>query len=501
MWRFVARTACVCIFIVLFAQCGTSDNQPGEQAQIPASVTSVTFAGSTWSDVVFKHAEHSDRYHGECIKCHDHEPIAGTTHWYCRTCHTAGQDRENLCNEVTDHGCVMTQCDTCHKKQVPPRFPPQAQSCSACHTGGSVPTGDVQAPTVPTGLTATAASTSQINLSWTASTDNVAVVGYKIYRGGVYLTSVSGTSTSDTGLSAATPYCYQISAYDAANNASSLSTLVCATTHSAADPIAPTVPTGLTAVAASSTQTNLSWTASTDNVGVAGYKIYRGGVYLKSVTGTSTSDTVPANTQYCYTVSAYDGAPNESAQSTQVCTPATVAAGTTYPGTPSLILTGTIDTGGSINPWSKIDHWTLTFNTSGTIVIDVLSFEYCRIYSSGRDANGDGIFGNNRLQSNIYLFALDGTLVGSSAGGYPGSNTGLGTTAEQLRSHRNPYLSMSINPGTYILAIGNCPLSQNNAWGGVNMDSGSCAGRHWTNFDSSAGITLYNEYRVKIYFN
>jgi hypothetical protein len=491
MWRFVARTACVCIFIVLFAQCGTSDNQPGEQAQIPASVTSVTFAGSTWSDVVFKHAEHSDRYHGECIKCHDHEPIAGTTHWYCRTCHTAGQDRENLCNEVTDHGCVMTQCDTCHKKQVPPRFPPQAQSCSACHTGGSVPTGDVQAPTVPTGLTATAASTSQINLSWTASTDNVAVVGYKIYRGGVYLTSVSGTSTSDTGLSAATPYCYQISAYDAANNASSLSTVVCATTNSAADAIAPTVPTGLAAVAASSTQTNLSWTASTDNVAVVGYKIYRGGIYLKSVTGTSTSDTVPANTGYCYTVSAYDAAPNESAQSTQVCTPTTlVTTGS------QVVLYDTISQAG------KVAHWTLTVNTSGTITIGVNSWEACSSTGkwAGTDYFGDGP-NNNRLVSHIYLFKQDGTLVGSATGTYPGGNRndqlGSNGRAHYTTSAKNAYIyNLSVTAGTYILAIGSADLSENNAWAGVNTD-----GSTWKDYDNFNQITLYNKYYIYVYLN
>jgi chitodextrinase len=476
MWRFLVRTACVCIFIVLFAQCSTSDNQPGEQAQIPASVTTVTFAGSTWSDVVFKHAEHSDRYHGECIKCHDHEPIAGQTHWYCRTCHTAGQDRENLCNEVTDHGCVMTQCDTCHKKQVLPLSPPQAQSCSACHTGGQTPTGDIQAPTVPTGLTATAASTSQINLSWSASTDNVAVVGYKIYRGGGYLTSVSGTSTSNTGLSAGTPYCYQVSAYDAANNESYLSTVVCATTNAAADPIAPTVPTGLTATVFSSTQTDLSWSASTDNVGVVGYKIYRGGVYLKSVTGASTSDTVTANTQYCYTVSAYDGAPNESAQSTQACTPAEVASGT------PIVLQDTIS-----QP-SDVDHWTLTVGT-GTIIIDVGAWESDGAKPIPMDFFGDGN-NNNKLHANFYLFDQSGTLVGSSTGIYSGDSA---PGAHVTRSGQNAYLSMSVSAGTYILAVGSYPLSQNNAWAGVNMD-----GSDWSQSYSYSGPIRYYKYKITI---
>jgi hypothetical protein len=85
---------------------------------------------------------------------------------------------------------------------------------------------------VPTGLSATGVSLSQNNLSWTASTDNVGVTGYKIYRGGVYLKSVAGTSTSDTGLSPSTTYSYQVSAYDAATNESAKSSSASGTTWS-----------------------------------------------------------------------------------------------------------------------------------------------------------------------------------------------------------------------------------------------------------------------------
>lgn len=93
--------------------------------------------------------------------------------------------------------------------------------------------GDTTAPTVPTGLSATPVSSSQINLSWTASTDNVGVAGCKIYsESGTYIKSVTGTSTSLTGLSPSTNYCYRVSAYDAAGNESAQSTQRCATTLS-----------------------------------------------------------------------------------------------------------------------------------------------------------------------------------------------------------------------------------------------------------------------------
>jgi hypothetical protein len=77
---------------------------------------------------------------------------------------------------------------------------------------------DNEAPTAPSDLTAAAVSGSQIDLSWTASTDNVGVVGYKIYRDSVEVGTTSMTSYSDSGLSASTAYTYTVKAYDAANN-------------------------------------------------------------------------------------------------------------------------------------------------------------------------------------------------------------------------------------------------------------------------------------------
>jgi len=113
-------------------------------------------------------------------------------------------------------------------------------SCSSSGSGSPptattqvVPPPDTQAPTIPTNLTATAISSSQIDLSWTASTDNTAVAGYKIYRGGTLLTTSVNTSYSGTGLAESTTYTYTVSAYDSANNESSQSTSASATTPQA----------------------------------------------------------------------------------------------------------------------------------------------------------------------------------------------------------------------------------------------------------------------------
>ncbi len=94
-----------------------------------------------------------------------------------------------------------------------------------------IPPADTQAPTVPTNLIATAVSSSQINLAWTASTDNVAVTGYKIYRGEVQVGTSATNSYSDTGLSPSTTYSYTVSAYDAAGNNSAQSVAANATTQ------------------------------------------------------------------------------------------------------------------------------------------------------------------------------------------------------------------------------------------------------------------------------
>lgn len=99
-------------------------------------------------------------------------------------------------------------------------------------TGG----GDTTPPSAPSGLTATSVSSSQINLSWNASTDNVGVTGYDVYRGGSFLKSVTSTSTSDTGLAASTSYSYYVKAKDAANNQSASSNTASATTQAGSGP-------------------------------------------------------------------------------------------------------------------------------------------------------------------------------------------------------------------------------------------------------------------------
>ena len=156
-------------------------------------------------------------------------------------------------------------------------------SVTVTGTGGTItvqgpppPPPDTTAPSVPTNLSATPISSSQINLAWTASTDNVATTGYTVFRAGAQIATVTaGTTYQNTGLTAGTAYAYTVSAFDAAANNSAQGASVSATTQAPPDTTAPSVPTNLSATAMSASQINLAWTASTDNVGVTGYKVFQ----------------------------------------------------------------------------------------------------------------------------------------------------------------------------------------------------------------------------------
>ncbi len=157
----------------------------------------------------------------------------------------------------------------------------------------------------------------RIDLAWDASTDDTAVTGYKVYRGGVEIATVTGTSYSNTGLTPNTTYSYTVAAFDAVPNTSAQSSPP-ASAATLPDTAAPSVPLGLAGTAVSPTQINLTWSASTDNVAVTSYDLYRNGnaTPIATVTGTSYSNTgLTANITYSYTVRASDAAGNHSAQS------------------------------------------------------------------------------------------------------------------------------------------------------------------------------------------
>jgi hypothetical protein len=178
---------------------------------------------------------------------------------------------------------------------------------------------DTTAPSAPTNLTAVGPNSTTINLSWTASIDNVGVVGYNVFRdgGALPIATVSATNFSDTGLGVGSTHSYTVKAFDGSNNQSLASNTATASTQGN-DTIPPTVPTNLTATGSSTTTIDLNWTASTDNFGVAGYKVFRDGgpTEIATVTTTSFSDTgLAVNSTHSYTVVAFDAANNQSGNS------------------------------------------------------------------------------------------------------------------------------------------------------------------------------------------
>jgi YD repeat-containing protein len=182
-------------------------------------------------------------------------------------------------------------------------------------SSGSFTTPDTAAPSTPTGLNGSAPTSTAVNLSWNPSTDNVAVTGYKIFRNGSQIATRTTTTYTDSGRTGSTTYTYRVSAYDQAGNNSSQSSAISVTTP---DTIEPSTPTNLSASAASPTKINLTWSGSSDSggSGLAGYKIYRGGVQIATTSSTSYGNTgLASNTTYSYRVAAYDNAGNTSAQS------------------------------------------------------------------------------------------------------------------------------------------------------------------------------------------
>ena len=208
-------------------------------------------------------------------------------------------------------------------------------------------------PKAPSSLSATAASSSKINLSWSDNSDNES--GFKIERklssassySQIGTASANAESYSDTGLDEGTGYTYRVRAYNSAGN-SSYSATASATTRVTP----PSAPSGLSATATSSSQIKLTWTDNADNE--SGFKIERKPssgadssfrqVGTASANATSyTNGSLSASTGYTYRVRAYNSAGNSSYSGTASATTKTVA-----PSAPSS-LTATAKSASSIS--------------------------------------------------------------------------------------------------------------------------------------------------------
>ncbi|MFC4590623.1 cellulose binding domain-containing protein [Sphaerisporangium corydalis] len=204
--------------------------------------------------------------------------------------------------------------------------------------GGAPPT-DTTAPTVPAGLTVTVGCPAKVTLNWTASTDNVGVTGYDVYRSSNSgpFTSVGTTTTTSFTEPLAGVYRYEVRARDAAGNASAFTAPVTAApppcpTNPPQDTRPPTAP-GTPTASVTCGSVRLTWAASTDDVGVTGYDIWRapgttGGTFVSAGTSATTSFTQSGAGTFRYQIRARDAAGNTSSFSSAVTVTVTACPGT-----------------------------------------------------------------------------------------------------------------------------------------------------------------------------
>ncbi|WP_182380099.1 lytic polysaccharide monooxygenase [Nocardioides sp. WS12] len=186
---------------------------------------------------------------------------------------------------------------------------------------GTAPPADVQVPTTPTGLSASATS-SAVSLSWSPSSDDVAVSGYEVFRDGTRIATTTTAGYADSSVKPDTSYRYEVRAADAAGNVSARSASLTVTTKAApAQDTAPPVAPVLHAHDLTSTSVKVHWEGSTDDTGVTGYELFRNGSRILSTgSGTSTyvDQSLAGERTYGYTVRALDAAGNASAPSNTV---------------------------------------------------------------------------------------------------------------------------------------------------------------------------------------
>jgi hypothetical protein len=323
--------------------------------------------------------------------------------------------------------------------------------------GGATPTptGDTTPPTVPSGLAVTVSCALTVTLTWSASTDNVAVTGYDVYRAansGPFALVGTPTTTSLTerlnGI-----YQYQVRARDAAGNTSAFTASVsalpppCPTSPPPSTPPPSTPPTDTQAPTIPGTPTastgcgvvTLSWAASTDNVRVTGYDIWRapgssGGTFTSF--GTSATTTFIANGigTSRYQVRARDAAGNTSAFTPAVTGTGAACPVTSPPTSPSSGAGGCSATYSQIGSWGggfqgevRVTNTGTTATTSWTVTLAFPNGQVITQIWGGRTSNTASPYTIRNETYNATLGPNASTTFGFLASWTPA--TGAPTTA------------------------------------------------------------------------
>ncbi|QLH08830.1 hypothetical protein DSQ19_04450 [Candidatus Nitrosotenuis sp. DW1] len=334
-------------------------------------------------------------------------------------------------------------------------------------------------PGAPTGLTAVPASPTQVNLSWSAPSNNggYQITGYRIeYRVGSssYTTLVSNTGSlstaySHTGLTTGQVYIYRVFTITSFGTSVQPSTEAVAQPQSSSALTVPGAPTGLTAVPVSPTQVNLSWTTPSNNGGsaISGYKIESksgSGSYSVLVSNTASTSTIYSHTGlvtgtvYTYKVSAVNSIGTGTTSSEVSATP-TSSSSATVPSAPtSLIATSVSSTQNNLS-------WSAPSNNGG-YQITGYKIEY-------------------RIGSGSYSVLVSNTASTSTAYSHTGLSAGqtyvyrvsainsIGTSSASAESSTTPSSSNTPSAPTGFTAVTASPTQVNLSWSPPSNNGGS----------------------------
>jgi chitodextrinase len=346
---------------------------------------------------------------------------------------------------------------------------------------------DTQPPTAPVVSSPSKAQTT-IDLSWTASTDNVVVTGYDIYVEGVKnnATLLTALSYTVTGLTASTIYSIYVVARDAAGNSTNSNTLSITTMSNDIQP--PSAPV-LTSSSRTQTSINLSWTAATDNIGVTGYDVFVGGIKNNTslLTGlTYTVSGLTASTSYSVYVVARDAAGNRTNSNTLSVT--TLSNDTQAPSAPVLSSSGKTETSISLS-------WTAATDNVGV---------------SGYDVFVGGVKNNASILTSL-TYTVSGLTAATAysiyvvardqAGNATSSNTlSISTNAAVSETLVSSYYYVSTLENWASSSTSNCFWLNNSAWAFEGSGSMQLQSKNTTATSPSVNLSGFSQAEVKFYF-
>ncbi|RCG28651.1 chitinase [Sphaerisporangium album] len=309
-------------------------------------------------------------------------------------------------------------------------------------TGGGT---DTTAPSVPSNLRVTATTSSSVSLAWNASTDNVGVTGYEVYRGTTLVTTATGTTYTDSGLAASTSYSYTVRARDAAGNRSAAGAAVTATTQGGTG--APGQPGTVTATP-SGNSIALSWGASSGTV--TGYRVYEGATQKVQVSGTSaTVSGLGTCETHTYTVKAYNASGESAGRDVTATTTGCTNPGPgKMPGAPYLYM----GWGNPPNPGTVMD------------ATGIKSFTMAFILSSGGCTpawDGQRALTGGTDQQAINTIKSKGGSVQISFGGWSGNKLGPNCSTPQAYANAVQSVINAVGPAVVDFDIENTDEFEN----------------------------------------